>query len=196
MRAAVRCVVEGAVLDSIDEAYRAKYRGNQYLERMIGPRPARDPWDHTNQREQVMNTMQLFLYGASVLATALGGAAVAQETGGQYVQVAEIEVDPAQLDAYRAAVQEQIEAAIQKEPGVLVLYAVSEKEEPNHEGLRNLPRQDRLRSSPRIGSFQEIQGDGGDDGEVTQAGAGDTDRARCEIGSWHSRRGWTIRVDV
>jgi quinol monooxygenase YgiN len=77
-----------------------------------------------------MNTMQLFIYGASVLATSLGGATVAQETGGQYVQVAEIEIDPAQLDTYRAAVQEQIDAAIQKEPGVLVLYAVSEKDEP------------------------------------------------------------------
>jgi quinol monooxygenase YgiN len=77
-----------------------------------------------------MNTMQLFIYGASVLATSLGGATVAQEAGGQYVQVAEIEIDPAQLDAYRAAVQEQIDAAIQKEPGVLVLYAVSEKDEP------------------------------------------------------------------
>lgn len=60
-----------------------------------------------------------------------GGAAVAQEASGQYVQVAEIEVDPAQLDAYRVAVQEQIDAAIQKEPGVLVLYAVSEKDAPN-----------------------------------------------------------------
>jgi quinol monooxygenase YgiN len=77
-----------------------------------------------------MNTMQLFIYGASVLATSLGGATVAQEASGQYVQVAEIEVDPAQLDTYRAAVQEQIDAAIQKEPGVLVLYAVSEKDEP------------------------------------------------------------------
>ena len=77
-----------------------------------------------------MNTMQLFIYGASVLATSLDGATVAQETGGQYVQVAEIEVDPAQLETYRAAVQEQIDAAIQKEPGVLVLYAVSEKDEP------------------------------------------------------------------
>lgn len=77
-----------------------------------------------------MNTIQLFVYGASVLATALGAAA--QEAGGQYVQVAEIEVDPAQLDAYRTAVQEQINAAIQREPGVLVLYAVSEKDEPNH----------------------------------------------------------------
>lgn len=77
-----------------------------------------------------MNTMQLFIYGASVLATSLGGATAAQEAGGQYVQVAEIEIDPAQLDTYRAAVQEQIDAAIQKEPGVLVLYAVSEKDEP------------------------------------------------------------------
>src|SRR4051812_25727442 len=78
-----------------------------------------------------MNTMQLFIYGASVLATSLGGATVAQEASGQYVQVAEIEVDPAQLDTYRAAVREQIDAAIQKEPGVLVLYAVSEKDEPH-----------------------------------------------------------------
>ena len=30
--------VEGPVLDSIDEAYRAKYRGNRYLEPMIGAR--------------------------------------------------------------------------------------------------------------------------------------------------------------
>ena len=77
-----------------------------------------------------MNVLQLYVYGASLLATSLGGAAVAQEAGGQYVQVAEIEVDPAQLETYRAAVQEQIDAAIQKEPGVLVLYAVSEKDEP------------------------------------------------------------------
>ena len=73
---------------------------------------------------------QFLVYGASMLAVALGGAAVAQDLGGQYVQVAEIEVDPAQLETYRAAVQEQIDAAIQKEPGVLVLYAVSEKDEP------------------------------------------------------------------
>lgn len=30
--------VEGAILDSIDQAYRAKYRGNRYLEPMIGAR--------------------------------------------------------------------------------------------------------------------------------------------------------------
>jgi quinol monooxygenase YgiN len=79
-----------------------------------------------------MNTKQLFVFGASMLAAALGGGAVAQQADGQYVQVAEIEIDPAQFDAYRAAVQEQIDAAIRKEPGVLVLYAVSEKDNPTH----------------------------------------------------------------
>jgi quinol monooxygenase YgiN len=98
-----------------------------------------------------MNTIQLCVYGASVLATALGGAAVAQEPDGQYVQVAEIEVDPGQLDAYRAAVQEQIDAAIQKEPGVLVLYAVSEKDEPNHVKVFEIYR-DRKAYDAHLGS--------------------------------------------
>lgn len=79
-----------------------------------------------------MNTKQLFVYGASMLAATLGGGAIAQQADGQYVQVAEIEIDPAQMDAYRAAVQEQIDAAIRKEPGVMVLFAVSEKDNPTH----------------------------------------------------------------
>ena len=85
-----------------------------------------------------MNTKQLLVLGASVLASSLSGPAVAQETQGQmqrqmqgqYVQVAEIEIDPAQLEEYRAAVREQIDTAIRVEPGVLVLYAVSEKDNP------------------------------------------------------------------
>ena len=65
--------------------------------------------------------------------------------------MAEIEVDPAQLDAYRAAVQEQIDAAIQKEPGVLVLYAVSEKDEPNHVKVFEIYR-DRKAYEAHLGS--------------------------------------------
>ncbi len=88
--------------------------------------------NHTDRAAAGWSTImkQFLVYGASMLAVALGGAAVAQDLGGQYVQVAEIEVDPAQLDAYRVAVQEQIGAAIREEPGVLVLYAVSEKDDP------------------------------------------------------------------
>ena len=43
-----------------------------------------------------------------------------------YVQIAEIEIDPARLAAYTAAVKDQIETAIRVEPDVLVLYAVSD----------------------------------------------------------------------
>lgn len=98
-----------------------------------------------------MSMKQLLVYGASMLAVALGGAAVAQEPGGQYVQVAEIEVDPAQLDAYRAAIEEQIGAAIQEEPGVLVLYAVSEKDDPTHVKVFEVYR-DRTAYEAHLGS--------------------------------------------
>jgi quinol monooxygenase YgiN len=77
-----------------------------------------------------MNTKQLLFLGASVLASALSGGAAAQEMQGQYIQVAEIEIDPAQLEDYKAAVKEHIETAVRVEPGVLVLYAVSERDNP------------------------------------------------------------------
>lgn len=49
-----------------------------------------------------------------------------------YVQMAELEIDPAQFEGYKAAVEEQIATAVREEPGVLVLYAVAEKEDPSH----------------------------------------------------------------
>ncbi|WOH47259.1 putative quinol monooxygenase [Bradyrhizobium sp. sBnM-33] len=77
-----------------------------------------------------MNIKQSLIVGASVLTLCLCGPALTQETQGQYVQLAELEIDPAQLESYKAAVLEQIDAAIRLEPGVLVLYAVSEKDNP------------------------------------------------------------------
>src|SRR3954469_11423834 len=78
-----------------------------------------------------MDAKQFLFVGASLLATAIGAAA-AEETHRPYVQVAEIEIDPAQLNEYKAAVHEQIETAIRVEPGVLVLYAVADKASPTH----------------------------------------------------------------
>ena len=77
-----------------------------------------------------MTARQLFVIGAAVLAAAFSGSAEAQPAAVQYVQVAHIEIDPVQLEEYRAAVREQITAAIRDEPGVLVLYAVSDKDNP------------------------------------------------------------------
>jgi 4-carboxymuconolactone decarboxylase len=49
---------------------------------------------------------------------------------GQVVRLAELEIDPVQLDSYKAALKEEIDASIRLEPGVLTLYAVSEKDNP------------------------------------------------------------------
>jgi quinol monooxygenase YgiN len=76
-----------------------------------------------------MDAKQLLIFGASMLASAVAPAAHGEEAQRRYVQIAEIEVDPAQIENYRAAVNEQIEAAIRTEPGVLVLYAVTERDD-------------------------------------------------------------------
>ena len=47
-----------------------------------------------------------------------------------YVRIAELEIDPAQLDAYKASVKEEMEASVRVEPGVLAIYAVAEKDHP------------------------------------------------------------------
>ena len=79
-----------------------------------------------------MTGRQALLLGTS-LATALwfwqrGTAAVV--VGSPIVRIAELEIDPAQLDAYKLALKEEIETSIRVEPGVLTLYAVSIKEHP------------------------------------------------------------------
>lgn len=54
------------------------------------------------------------------------------QTKNQMVRIAKIVVDPAQLEPYKAALKEEIEASVRLEPGVLTLYAVSEKDKPHH----------------------------------------------------------------
>lgn len=56
---------------------------------------------------------------------------LASEVNDNKVRLSLITVDPAQLDAYNAFLKEEIEASMRLEPGVLSLYAVAEKENPN-----------------------------------------------------------------
>lgn len=77
-----------------------------------------------------MNIGDLLVLSASILAASVPGPAVADDVQRLYLQEAEIEIDPGQLEAYKAAVSGQIEAATRVEPGVLALYAVSEKDNP------------------------------------------------------------------
>lgn len=53
------------------------------------------------------------------------------EVNNNKVRLSLITVDPAQLDAYNAFLKEEIEASMRIEPGVLSLYAVAEKNQPN-----------------------------------------------------------------
>ena len=50
----------------------------------------------------------------------------------QKVRLAKLVIDSSQLDSYLAFLKEGIETAMRVEPGVLTLYAVSEKEKPTH----------------------------------------------------------------
>lgn len=46
------------------------------------------------------------------------------------VRIAELEIDPGRLEAYRTLLGEEIEASIELEPGVLMLHALAERERP------------------------------------------------------------------
>lgn len=47
------------------------------------------------------------------------------------VRIAELEIDAGQVEAYKVALKEEIETSMRVEPGVLTLYAVSVKGQPD-----------------------------------------------------------------
>lgn len=68
-----------------------------------------------------MFTLTLFLLG--------NGSAQSKK---QIVRVAKLQIDPAKVNNYKAALKVQIEAAVRVEPGVITLYAVADKDNPTH----------------------------------------------------------------
>ena len=73
------------------------------------------------------------LYGAIVVAAVFGTLvmAAAKTMEQPLVRIAELEIDPGQVPAYRDALKEEIATSIRVEPGVLSLYAVSVKDQPS-----------------------------------------------------------------
>ncbi|HEY6123327.1 MAG TPA: putative quinol monooxygenase, partial [Steroidobacteraceae bacterium] len=60
---------------------------------------------------------------------AMNGGALCAEPSVPLVRIAELEIDPAQLDKYKAAVKEEMEISVRVEPGVLAIYSVALKED-------------------------------------------------------------------
>ena len=81
-----------------------------------------------------MTAKQLLLLGTTVLVSCLlsAGPSAAAEPKGRMVRIAELEIDPTQLESYKAALKEEIETSLRVEPGVLTLFAVSVKDQPTH----------------------------------------------------------------
>ena len=50
----------------------------------------------------------------------------------QMVRLAKLVIDSAQLENYKAMLKEEIETSVRVEPGVITLYAVTEKNKPAH----------------------------------------------------------------
>lgn len=77
-----------------------------------------------------MNATWLMNIGSVALPLLMGGIATADEPRMPYVRIAELEIDPAQLDTFKSSVKEEMEASVRVEPGVLAIYAVAEKNDP------------------------------------------------------------------
>ncbi|HET6767589.1 MAG TPA: putative quinol monooxygenase [Chitinophagaceae bacterium] len=71
-----------------------------------------------------------FTLALAMLTCFLSNAAAQNKT--QMVRLAKLIIDSTRLESYKAALKEEIETSIKLEPGVLTLYAVSEKDNPTH----------------------------------------------------------------
>jgi quinol monooxygenase YgiN len=78
-----------------------------------------------------MNRRTLATCIGAVLAAGLSHRVIAEEVHMPLVRIAQLEIDPARLESYTAAVKEEIETSIRVEPGVLAIYAVAEKDNPS-----------------------------------------------------------------
>ncbi len=82
-----------------------------------------------------MDRKSLLLVGASALALSLLYACERSRAqsvqGRRVVRLAELEIDPSQLEAYNAALKDEIETSVRVESGVLSLYAASVRGNPS-----------------------------------------------------------------
>jgi quinol monooxygenase YgiN len=76
-----------------------------------------------------MNLGAVSKLAGTLLVLILSGGVAAGEVPTPLVRIAELEIDPAQLEKYKAAVKEEMEISVRVEPGVLAIYSVALKED-------------------------------------------------------------------
>jgi quinol monooxygenase YgiN len=74
-----------------------------------------------------MTTKRLFL---PIFLAVCFGATMAQPASSRYIRVAELQIDPAQLEAFAAATREVGQASVKLEVGCIALYAIADKDNP------------------------------------------------------------------
>lgn len=67
-----------------------------------------------------------------IMMTIVCSSSVSAQNKKQIVRLAKLVIDSTQLENYKALLKEGIETAVKVEPGVLTLYAVTEKNNPTH----------------------------------------------------------------
>lgn len=77
------------------------------------------------------NRLTPTVFAAGMICGIGTGAAQAQEGDRTVVRIAELVIDPAQLDAYKVILKEEMEESLRVESGVLAIYSVAEKDKPN-----------------------------------------------------------------
>jgi quinol monooxygenase YgiN len=88
---------------------------------------------HKTSIKQGNKNMRLhYLVCAVIMAAFIMPPQVSAQSNSNYIRIAKLTIDSAKLEHYNQALKEHAEAAVRVEPGVLMLYAVYEKERPTH----------------------------------------------------------------
>ena len=78
-----------------------------------------------------MTPKKLYFSILFIMTITVGSNSFAQDKN-LVVRIAKLQIEPAQLENYKAALKEHAETAVRIEPGVITLYAVYEKDNPTH----------------------------------------------------------------
>jgi quinol monooxygenase YgiN len=86
----------------------------------------------SSSKSKTLLTQQFFFRVSTLLVLFLVPIFSIAQSNNQFLRLAIIKVDSTQLKSYNDFLKEEVEASIRVEPGVITLYAVAEKENPEH----------------------------------------------------------------